>query len=85
MAGKVLVNLATGLEDAERVTVAFLVATAAVEQGKLVVVWATKADDAGDEVVVARRLAQRLIAAQSAPTKKSGFNNPSSETRNSTG
>ena len=42
MAGKVLVNLATGLEDAERVTVAFLVATAAVEQGKSVVVWATK-------------------------------------------
>ncbi len=28
MAGKVLVNLATGMEDAERVTVAFLVATA---------------------------------------------------------
>jgi predicted peroxiredoxin len=40
--GKVLVNLATGLEDAERVTVAFLVATAAVAQGKQVVVWATK-------------------------------------------
>ncbi|HET7567932.1 MAG TPA: DsrE family protein [Gaiellaceae bacterium] len=39
---KVLVNLATGLEDAERVTVAFLVATAAVAQGKEVVVWATK-------------------------------------------
>ena len=42
MAGKVLVNLATGLEDAERVMVAFLVATAALEQGKTVVVWATK-------------------------------------------
>ena len=42
MAGKVLVNLATGLEDAERVLVAFLVATAALEQGKDVVVWATK-------------------------------------------
>ncbi|MGH2935398.1 MAG: DsrE family protein [Gaiellaceae bacterium] len=40
--GKVLVNLATGLEDAERVTVAFLVATAAAAQGKQVVVWATK-------------------------------------------
>ena len=39
---KVLVNLATGLEDAERVTVAFLVATAALEQGKQVVIWATK-------------------------------------------
>jgi predicted peroxiredoxin len=39
---KVLVNLATGLEDPERVTVAFLVATAALEQGSEVVVWATK-------------------------------------------
>jgi predicted peroxiredoxin len=42
MAGKVVVNLATGMEDAERVTVAFLVATAALEQGKKVVIWATK-------------------------------------------
>ena len=42
MNGKVLVNLATGLEDAERVTVAFLVATAALGQGKRVVIWATK-------------------------------------------
>lgn len=39
---KVVVNLATGLEDAERVTVAFLVATAAVAQGRQVIVWATK-------------------------------------------
>jgi predicted peroxiredoxin len=42
MAGKVLINLATGMEDGERVLVAFLVATAAQEQGKSVVVWATK-------------------------------------------
>jgi predicted peroxiredoxin len=44
MAGsdKVLVNLATGMEDGERVLVAFLVATAAQQQGKEVVVWATK-------------------------------------------
>jgi predicted peroxiredoxin len=42
MAGKVVVNLATGLEDPERVTVAFLVATAALDQGKSVIVWATK-------------------------------------------
>lgn len=42
MAGKVLVNLATGLEDEERVMIAFLVATAALDQGKEVVVWATK-------------------------------------------
>jgi predicted peroxiredoxin len=42
MAGKVLVNLATGMEDAERVLVALLVATAALDQGKSVVIWATK-------------------------------------------
>src|SRR5438067_12673506 len=39
---KVLVNLATGLEDAERVTVAFLVATAALTGGKQVAIWLTK-------------------------------------------
>ncbi len=39
---KVVVNLATGLEDAERVTVAFLVATAAVARGKKVVMFLTK-------------------------------------------
>jgi predicted peroxiredoxin len=42
VADKVLINLATGMEDKERVLVAFLVATAAVEQGKEVVVWTTK-------------------------------------------
>jgi predicted peroxiredoxin len=42
VSAKVLVNLATGMEDPERVTVAFLVATAALEQGKSVVIWATK-------------------------------------------
>jgi predicted peroxiredoxin len=31
---KVAINLATGVEDPERVSVAFLVAGAAVEQGK---------------------------------------------------
>lgn len=40
--GKVVVNLATGLEDAERVTVAFLVATAALDKGKQVGIWLTK-------------------------------------------
>ena len=39
---KVVVNLATGLEDAESVTVAFLVGTAAVEQGKQVAMFLTK-------------------------------------------
>jgi predicted peroxiredoxin len=44
MAGndKVLINLATGLEDGERVTVAFLVATAGLNAGKQVSVWLTK-------------------------------------------
>jgi predicted peroxiredoxin len=39
---KVVINLATGLEDAERVTVAFLVADAAVEKGKRVAMFLTK-------------------------------------------
>jgi predicted peroxiredoxin len=39
---KVVVNLATGLEDPERVTVAFLVGGAAVEQGKQVTMFLTK-------------------------------------------
>jgi predicted peroxiredoxin len=39
---KVVINLATGLEDAERVTVAFLVAGAAAEQGKQVTTFLTK-------------------------------------------
>jgi predicted peroxiredoxin len=42
VADRVLINLATGMEDAERVLVALLVATAAQGQGKQVVVWATK-------------------------------------------
>ena len=44
MAGnnKVVINLATGLEDAERVTVAFLVGGAALEQGKQVAMFLTK-------------------------------------------
>lgn len=39
---KVVINLATGLEDTERVTVAMLVAGAAAEQGKTVVTFLTK-------------------------------------------
>src|ERR671924_2009210 len=39
---KVVINLATGLEDAERVTVAFLVAGAALEAGKRVAMFLTK-------------------------------------------
>ncbi len=43
MAGKVLINLTTGMEDPEKVTLAFLVATAALEQGHgEVVIWTTK-------------------------------------------
>jgi predicted peroxiredoxin len=42
MAEKVLVNLATGLEDSERVTIAFLVAGAALERGREVALFLTK-------------------------------------------
>ncbi len=42
MADKVVINLSTGLEDAERVTVAFLVGGAAAEQGKQVAMFLTK-------------------------------------------
>ena len=41
-AGKVVINLATGLEDTERVTVAFLVGGAAAEQGRQVAMFLTK-------------------------------------------
>ena len=41
-ANRVVVNLATGLEDAERVLVAFLVATAALDKGKQVAMFLTK-------------------------------------------
>jgi predicted peroxiredoxin len=39
---KVVINLATGLEDAERVTVAFLVGDAAAASGKQVAMFLTK-------------------------------------------
>lgn len=42
MPDRVVINLATGLEDAERVTVAFLVAGAALEQGRAVAMFLTK-------------------------------------------
>jgi predicted peroxiredoxin len=42
VSSRVVINLATGLEDAERVTVAFLVGGAAVEQGKTVIMFLTK-------------------------------------------
>jgi predicted peroxiredoxin len=40
--GKVVINLATGLEDSERVTVAFLVAGAAATAGNEVTMFLTK-------------------------------------------
>ncbi len=40
--GKVVINLATGLEDPERVTVAFLVAGAAAQAGKETTMFLTK-------------------------------------------
>jgi predicted peroxiredoxin len=42
MARKILINLATGLEDPERVTVAFLVGGAALQRGDAVAMWLTK-------------------------------------------
>ena len=39
---KVVINLASGLDDGERVTVAFLVANAALEKGKRVAMFLTK-------------------------------------------
>ena len=40
--GKVVINLSTGLEDAERVMIAFLVGGAAVEKGRQVAMFLTK-------------------------------------------
>jgi predicted peroxiredoxin len=42
MSNKTVVCLATGLEDAERVTVAFLVAVGAAEQGRPTLMFLTK-------------------------------------------
>jgi predicted peroxiredoxin len=42
MAGKAVISLTTGLEDAERVTVAFLVAVGAAEQGRPALMFLTK-------------------------------------------
>jgi predicted peroxiredoxin len=42
MSGKAVVSLTTGLEDAEKVTVAFLVAVAAAESGRPTLMFLTK-------------------------------------------
>jgi predicted peroxiredoxin len=42
MAGKALVSLSTGLEDSEKVTVAFLVAVGAAETGRPTLMFLTK-------------------------------------------
>lgn len=42
MSNRAVINLATGLEDPERVTVAFLVAVAAAEQGRATMMFLTK-------------------------------------------
>ena len=42
MSEKVLINLATGMEDGERVLIAFLVAGAALERGREVAMFLTK-------------------------------------------
>src|ERR687885_2171007 len=42
MAGKAVISLATGLEDAEKVTVAYLVAVGAAESGRPTMMFLTK-------------------------------------------
>ena len=42
MADKVLINLTTGMEDSERVTIAFLTGGAALERGREVAMFLTK-------------------------------------------
>jgi predicted peroxiredoxin len=42
MAGKAVISLTTGLEDAEKVAIAFLVAVAAAEQGRPTLMFCTK-------------------------------------------
>ena len=42
MASKAVISLTTGLEDAEKVTVAFLVAVGAAEQGRPTLMWCAK-------------------------------------------
>jgi len=42
MAGKAVISLSTGLEDAEKVTVAFLVAVGAAESGRPTLMFLTK-------------------------------------------
>jgi predicted peroxiredoxin len=42
MAGKAVINLSTGLEDAEKVTVAYLVAVGAAESGRPTLMFLTK-------------------------------------------
>ena len=48
MSDKVVINLATGMEDAERVMIAFLVAGAATAKGKQVAMFLTKDAVAAD-------------------------------------
>jgi predicted peroxiredoxin len=57
MAGKAVISLTTGLEDAERVTVAFLVAVGAAERGRPTLLFLTKE---------AARLALRGVATATA-------------------
>jgi predicted peroxiredoxin len=59
---KVVINLATGLEDAERVTCAFLVGVAAAEQGKQVAMFLTK-----DAVKLALPAEEDVVACDGCP------------------
>lgn len=59
---KVVINLATGLEDSERVTVAFLVGGTAAEQGKKVIMFLTK-----EAVLLAQPGAAEAVACDGCP------------------
>src|SRR5947199_183244 len=61
MGDKVVINLATGHEDADRVTVAFLVATAALEQGRSVAMFTTKAALLRSRELSARELTEACL------------------------
>lgn len=66
---KVLINLATGLEDAERVTVAFLVATAGLNSDKQVGIWLTK--EAVGLALPGHERGWRAIGARRSPSSSS--------------
>ena len=66
MAGKAVISLSTGLEDTEKVTVAFLVAVGAAESGRPTLMFLTKKRCGSPST--ASRSASRATAAHPCPT-----------------